>query len=111
MLRYFRSQPLGEFVKTIDKENPGVGSPVEPSWFDRPKNINRLIGVLVVICVMLVLADLAYENPHPHFEPYETMFGFQAWFGFIAFVTVVFLGRCLRPLVRREESYYEGDQS
>ena len=55
---------------------------------------------------MLVLADLFYENPHPHFE-LETSFGFQAWFGFVSFVAVVFLGRFLRLFVRREEDYYD----
>ncbi|MGB7325028.1 MAG: hypothetical protein WBD31_09160 [Rubripirellula sp.] len=78
----------------------------EPTWFERPANINRMIGALVVACVGLVLADLFYENPHPHFD-LETSFGFQAWFGFVAFVVVVFLGRLLRLLIGKPEDYYE----
>ncbi|TWU48124.1 heme biosynthesis HemY N-terminal domain-containing protein [Rubripirellula reticaptiva] len=78
----------------------------EPSWFERPANINRMIGALVVVCAGLVAADWFYENPHPHFD-LETSFGFQAWFGFVAFIVVVFLGRLLRLLVSKPEDYYE----
>lgn len=77
-----------------------------PSWFERSGNIRLLIGLLVVTCAGLVVADLFYENPHPHF-PIETTFGFQAWFGFVAFVVVVFLGRFLRLIVKRPEDYYD----
>ena len=81
----------------------------QPSWFERPANVRRLIIGLVVACVLLTLADLFYTNPHPHFEPLETSFGFQAWFGFVAFVVVVFLGRGLRLIVGRSEDYYDRD--
>ena len=78
----------------------------EPSWFERPGNVRLLIAALVVSCIALVAADLFYENPHPHFE-LEKTFGFQAWFGFLAFVIVVFLGRFLRLIVKRPEDYYD----
>ena len=78
----------------------------EPSWFERPGNIRLMIAALVVCCVVLAAADLFYENPHPHFE-IEKNFGFQAWFGFLAFVIVVFLGRFLRLIVKRPEDYYD----
>ncbi len=79
----------------------------DPSWFERPANIRWMIRGLVLVCVALVLADLFYENPHPHFGKLETFFGFQAWFGFVAFVGVVFLGTLLRLIVRRDEDYYD----
>ncbi len=78
----------------------------ETSWFERPENQFKMIVDLAVACVLLLLADFFYENPHPHFA-IETTFGFQAWFGFVAFVGVVFLGRLLRLIVRREEDYYD----
>lgn len=81
--------------------------PSDPSWFEKPRSINLMIGALVLACVALVLADLFYENPHPHFPKWENVFGFQAWFGFIAFVIIVFLGRLLRVIVRRPEDYYD----
>lgn len=89
-----------------DKHNGDGHDNNEPSWFEKPKNINLLIGALVLTCIGLVLADLMYHNDHPHF-PIEKTFGFQAWFGFAAFVIVVFLGRGLRLIVKRGEDYYD----
>tara|TARA_R110002049_G_scaffold27321_3_gene94459 strand:+ start:110664 stop:110939 length:276 start_codon:yes stop_codon:yes gene_type:complete len=78
----------------------------DQSWFERPGNIRLMIGLLVLTCAGLVAADLFYENPHPHFD-LEKTFGFQAWFGFVAFVAVVFLGRLLRLIIKRPEDYYD----
>lgn len=80
----------------------------QPSWFERPEVIRKLIVILVVVCIGLALADLFYTNPHPHFGV-ESSFAFQAWFGFAAFVVIVFLGRLLRPIVSRPEDYYDRD--
>ncbi|MDA8743450.1 hypothetical protein N9N28_02345 [Rubripirellula amarantea] len=82
----------------------------EASFFEKPKNINLMIGVLVVMCLATVLADLFYTNPHQHFD-IETTFGFQAWFGFVAFVVIVFLGRAMRLIVKRPEDYYDADDA
>ena len=40
----------------------------DTSWFERPRTFNLIITLLCIVCVGLVLADLFYENPHPHFE-------------------------------------------
>lgn len=83
--------------------------PNDPSWFERPRNIRIMITALVVICAALALADMFYSNPHPHF-PIETTFAFPAWFGFVSFVVVVFLGSLLRLFVSRPEDYYESQE-
>ncbi|TWT66581.1 hypothetical protein [Allorhodopirellula solitaria] len=85
-------------------------TPSDPSWFERPSNIRKMIIALVIICTGLALADLFYTNPHPHF-PIETSFAFQAWFGFVSFVVIVFLGRLLRVFVSRPEDYYESQEA
>ncbi len=85
-----------------DQENPS-----DASWFERPRNVNLMISVLIVASAIVVLAGL-FDHPHAYF-PLEETFGFQAWFGFAAFVAVVFLGRLLRLFVRREEDYYDND--
>ena len=64
-----------------------------------------VVGGVVAACVVLTLAEFAYEHHHPHFE-LETSFGFNAWLGFVAFVVVVFLGRGLRTIIRRDADYY-----
>ena len=94
-------QPSNRGVNAQQEEPSGDS----PSWFERPGNIKLMITLLCITCVGLVLADRSYE-PHPHF-PIESFFGFNAWFGFIAFVVIVFLGRLLRLIVRRDEDYYD----
>lgn len=79
-----------------------------PSFFERPETIRRIQWALLTICTMLVLAEFGYEHHHPHFE-LETVFGFQAWLGFGAFVAAVAAGATLRLLIARPEDYYRYD--
>ena len=57
--------------------------------------------------MLLYLAEFTYTNDHAHFE-LENFKGFQAIFGFVAFVVVVFLGMGLRLIIERKEDYYDG---
>ncbi len=75
-------------------------------WFARPANIQRFVYGLYFVCAVLVLADWVYEDPHPYFAV-EKIYAFQAWFGFAAFVVIVYLGKLLRLIVRRPEDYYD----
>ena len=77
-----------------------------PSWFEKPASVRLLIGGLVLVCVLLGVADLFYKNDHAHFD-IERTFAFQAWFGFVTFVVIVFLGIALRPIIKRDEDYYD----
>lgn len=98
--------------KKKHQSEPGPAAhvpPAEMSWFERPENIRKLIIGLVIACVAVSLADLFYTNPHPHFG-IESSFAFQAWFGFVTFVVIVFLGRVLRLFVSRPEDYYDRDR-
>jgi hypothetical protein len=78
----------------------------QDSWFEKRGNIRMMIGALVVACIGLGLADLFYKNDHAHFD-IEKSFAFQAWFGFVVFVVIVFLGIALRPIIKRDEDYYD----
>ncbi|MDB4368916.1 hypothetical protein N9Z58_02155 [bacterium] len=44
---------------------------------------------------------------HPAEFAIEEVFGFEAMFGFVAFVAVVFLGTGLRLIIMRDEDYYD----
>ena len=44
---------------------------------------------------------------HPAEFAIEEVFGFEAMFGFAAFVAVVFLGTGLRLIIMRDEDYYD----
>jgi hypothetical protein len=86
-------------------------SPGEPNWLER--NVNVIIVALVIACVATLVAQLVfglgYDDHHPAHFPQEEWFGFQAAFGFAAFVGAVFLGQALRLIVRRSENYYDPD--
>lgn len=79
----------------------------DPSWFEKKSNIRMMIIGLVVACILLILAQFTYENDHAHFPEYENFLGFEAIFGFVAFVVIVFLGMGLRLIIEREEDYYD----
>ena len=81
----------------------------EQSWLER--NVSLVIVGLVIACVTTLAAQAIYrplfDDHHPaHFEQ-ENIFGYSAIFGFVAFIGVVFLGRCLRLIVKRPEDYYD----
>jgi len=86
----------------------------DKSWFER--NVNWIMAGLVIACIGTLVAQAIcgpvfgapfFDEKHPpHFDA-ETWFGFSAIFGFVAFIAVVMLGTLLRPLIRREEDYYD----
>lgn len=100
-----------------DHDNPNSHSPTsENSWFER--NVNLIIGGLVLACLGTLIAQAMcqfeilgfhplFSEEHPAHFALESLFGFQAMFGFAAFVIVVFLGKFLRTFVKRDEDYYD----
>lgn len=74
-------------------------------WLDQPRNVDRLVHGLMLVCGLLVLADLFYHK-HTHFG-FEGWFGFFAWFGFIGCVGLVLLAKEMRRVVKRDEDYYD----
>lgn len=95
----------------MNKSTTHDSTPAEPSWLE--KNVNLVIIGLVIACVLSLLAHLVpglgYDEDHPAHFAEEEWFGFQAVFGFVVFVVVVFLGRGLRLIVERKEDYYDRD--
>lgn len=51
--------------------------------------------------------DDGASHLHPAEFAVEEVFGFEAMFGFAAFVAVVFLGTGLRLIIMRDEDYYD----
>ena len=78
----------------------------DQSWFEKKSNIRMMIIGLVITCILLYLAEFTYTNDHSHFY-LEKFKGFQAIFGFVAFVVIVFLGMGLRLIIERKEDYYD----
>lgn len=79
----------------------------DQSWFEKKSSLRIMIVGLIIVCIGLFLAEFTFENDHTHFE-LEKWKGFQAAFGFLAFVVIVFLGMGLRLIIERDEDYYDG---
>jgi len=104
---------------TMDNEHNNSNPPTlagDTSWFER--NVNLIIAGLVLACAATLVAQAMcrfelfglhrlFSEEHPAHFDLESWFGFQALFGFVAFVVVVFLGRVLRIFVKRDEDYYD----
>ena len=74
--------------------------------WDNPKNVKTLLKIFFGVCVLLFLADFIFHK-HAHFA-WEEWPGFYAIFGFVACVNLVLAARfILRPLVKREQNYYD----
>ena len=77
----------------------------------RPKAAKVVITLLFAACVFGFLIDFLFLSPsfdkHALFE-WENWPGFYAVFGFVACVLLVLVAKyVLRPLVMRDEDYYE----
>ncbi len=66
---------------------------------------DRALWVLAVVCGLLLAADL-FHDKHGHYL-LESWFGFHGVFGALSIVLIVILGRWLRRIVMRDESYYD----
>ncbi len=74
--------------------------------FDNPGNVVLVRKVLFAVCALLIAVNF-FVPMHGEFF-WERYVGFFAAFGFVACVgLVVAARRILRPLVRRDEDYYD----
>jgi hypothetical protein len=74
--------------------------------FDKPGNVNRLLGAFFVSLVILLIIEI-FTHKHPHF-PWEEWPEFYCVFGFVACVALVIAAKyILRPLMMRREDYYD----
>lgn len=79
--------------------------PEKDHWLARPENIRKLWVVFIAVLALTVLAELAVVR-HPHFE-IEEIFGFGAWYGFLACVVLVFFSKALGAILKRPDDYYD----
>lgn len=76
-------------------------------FFDRKRNIKLVVAMLFICCTALVVVGFIAPVEHPHFE-WERYPQFYAVYGFVAFVVLVLAAKWfLRPLVKRDEDYYD----
>lgn len=76
----------------------------KPYWLDQPRNIKRLWRGFLVVLVLTVLAEFLVQM-HPHFA-IESIFGFNAWFGFLFCAVMILMAKGLALALKRPDTYY-----
>ena len=89
-----------------DHDN-GQNSGERRYWLDDPRNVNKIVWALVVVCFGLFFADGFYAK-HGLFSV-EHLFAFYALFGFVMCVCLVLIAKWMRTFLMRPEDYYEPD--
>jgi len=69
--------------------------------------VKRLWRLFLVVLAATVLAEFAVQL-HPHFEV-EALFGFHAWYGFLACTAMILVAKGLGLLLKRSDTYYGAD--
>jgi len=77
-----------------------------PGLWDSRRNVDRLVYALYAACAGLVALDLVIHRHVAH--PWERLFGFHAWYGFVSCWILVLLAKRLRRVLMRPEDYYDG---
>lgn len=75
--------------------------------FDKPQNVRRVLWALVAVCIVTIGADFVYHRHIVH--PWEGVWGFYAFYGFVACVVLVLVAKEMRKLLMRAEDYYHRD--
>ncbi len=75
-------------------------------WLDQPRNVRRLWRGFLAVLALTVAAELLVTL-HPHFAV-ESLFGFNAWFGFLACAAMIGVAKLLALLLKRPDTYYRG---
>ena len=95
-----QAPPLGPRARMKDPDEA-------PGMWDNPKNVDRLLYVFFTCCAVLVLLDLVIHR-HEYHE-WEGLFGFHAWYGFVACWILVVIAKQMRRVLMRSEDYYDGE--
>ena len=78
---------------------------MEPHWLVRPNTIRQLWRIFALVLALTVLAELLVDH-EPHFS-LERLFGFNAWFGFLACVALILIAKAIGVFLKRPDTYYE----
>ena len=77
----------------------------EITFLDSPKNRARVRKYFYLSLLLLLVIDF-FTPKHGHFS-WEGAFGFYAVYGFIGCISLIFIAKGLRWLVKRREDYYD----
>ena len=74
-------------------------------WLRRPENTRKLWIAFAVVLALTVAAEFAIER-HALFG-LDGIFGFNAWYGFLACAAMVIGARLIGFVLKRPDSYYD----
>lgn len=74
-------------------------------WLDDPAHVKLLWRGFLAMLALMVLLE-AVVHLHPHFG-IEGLFGFNAWFGFLACAAMIVVAKGLALVLKRTDTYYE----
>jgi hypothetical protein len=77
----------------------------ELTLFDSTRNRRRVRWILFGVCLFLLLLDF-FIPKHGHFY-WENAPNFFASYGFISCVSLIFIARVLRKILKKNEDYYD----
>ena len=70
--------------------------------FDKPRNVNRLLGVFYTLCGLLFVLDFVIHRHTVH--SWENLWGFYAVYGFVGCVILVLIAAGMRTFLMRNIS-------
>ncbi len=73
--------------------------------FDNPRNVKRVIYGLYAICAISLAAEFFIHRHVDH--PWEALFGFYSFYGFVACVILVLVAKEMRKILMRKDDYYD----
>jgi len=76
-------------------------------WLTRPETVRKLWRLFIAVLLAVVLAELLVAN-EARFDV-ERLFGFFAWFGFVACVVLIVLAKGVGVLLKRPDTYYDDE--
>ena len=82
---------------------------VQDHWLARPGTIRLLWRVFAAVLAATVFAELFVAH-EPHFSV-EGVFGFGAWYGFLACAGLILFAKGLGAFLKRPDTYYHRDGS
>ena len=74
-------------------------------WLDEPRNVDRIVYAVYVICGLLFALDVVTHKHGPF--AIEHLFGFYGIYGFVACVGLVLAAKVMRRILMRPEDYYD----
>lgn len=94
-------------AKTPKAKRPAPKKAPPPHWLVRPETIRKLwIGGGVALAALVIVEVGVYT--HGYFG-LDGTFAFNAWYGFAACVAMIVGANWLGALLKREDTYYDGD--